>query len=266
MSKKKRRFNINKNNIMNEDIKSEDLENQNQKGNLEELEKLYQKSLRNEVGQGTREQNIDKEQISLCLDYQKFNKKPRKEEIPYICARIASKKVILTLNEFKKAIVMPNGQTFTPAIFCSDENGYFNRENQYWEAQQIFCLDFDAEPPIAFEKVIKRCEEYNIIPILAYSTFSSENNDRFRVIFMNEFKVTDIRVRKVIQLTLEKIFPEIDKNSLDPARLFFGGKEIIYENLNSRIGPDILIQSMCRRMKEKDAHNYSREIKRFCRN
>jgi hypothetical protein len=249
---------------MNEDIKSEDREIQNLKGNLDDLEQLYQRSLRNEERLCTGKQNTDEEQVSLCLDYQKFNNKPRDEEIPYICARIASEKVELPLNEFKKAIVMPNGQTFTPATFCSDEEGRFNRENQFWEAQQIFCLDFDAKPPIAFEEVIKRCEEYDIIPILAYSTFSSENNDRFRVIFMNEFKVTDIRIREVIQLALKEIFPGIDKNSLDPAHLFFGGKEIIYENLSSRICPDILIQSMCRWMKEKDAHNFSRGIKRFC--
>lgn len=156
-----------------------------------------------------------------------------------------------------KQLVYPHGRTWVPAVFS---NGV--RKNSHWLSQQLYGLDFDNG--ITVEQVLERCRDYGIIPCFIYSTFSSVNNSKFRVVFMNDQEITDYRLRTVIQLGLMTMFKESDKSCKDAARLYFGGREILYSNYEARINPIDVVKELCRYISDSDAAHAAREIKKYC--
>ena len=151
------------------------------------------------------------------------------------------------------------GHTFTPAQFNPAV-----RSNANWCRQQLFVLDFDGE--LSFGQVLERCNQYRIMLSLAYSTFSSVNDERFRLVFALGTEINDVRLRAIIQESLFRIFPEADQHCGDAGRMFFGGKDILHFDDKAKVEPPDLIVSMCLYLTENDKHgHFARTIKRFCR-
>lgn len=158
--------------------------------------------------------------INLRIDRLCYKVKPNSYEIAKISNRLSdmiAKEI--PFNEFC-SLIGEQGHSFC----VSDFYGKRNKEN--FKSQQIFALDFDCG--ITYSEVSMRAESYGLPIALAYETLSSENGNRFRIVFVNAFQIDDIRVSEMIMDALIQIFPECDKACRDVSRIFLGGKKIIY--------------------------------------
>ncbi|MBD8523983.1 hypothetical protein [Lysinibacillus fusiformis] len=124
-----------------------------------------------------------------------------------------------------------------------------------WKSQQIFAIDIDNEYKVRnketgkFDKVkyegelyleiqdiLDICSSREIYPSVIYETLSSEKNHRkYRVFFVVDNLVTNESLRERLTMSLVESFfykgyKLSDTSCTDAARLFFGGKQIVYEN------------------------------------
>lgn len=197
--------------------------------------------------------------VKVTLDKFKYYNKPNKSEMAIISKRIARIENIieLTNNQFANYLVQPYGYNWTPTIFKGNI-----RKNSEWDNQQVFGLDFDNG--ITLDEVIERCNKYNIKPNFVYSTFSSVNNNKFRIVFINDHIIEDYRVRTLIQLALMNFLPESDKSCKDACRFYCGGKEIIYHDYEATINVPELIEGLVHYFTHANENNYLKKIKTFC--
>jgi hypothetical protein len=187
--------------------------------------------------------------ISVSIDTKNFKTKPTKSDITLISNRIAKKPQLLEISEFAQKVVLPFANTWTCGVYKDGK-----RNNKSWEKQNIFALDFDSG--ITFDEVMSRCKRYNILPSIAYTTFSSsEKLQKFRVIFTTLFTVKEERVRKLIQISLMTLFPECDKACKDAARLYFGGKNLLLNNSCNKINIVDLVDGVCAYIVEYNKKN-----------
>ncbi|MCT2536559.1 hypothetical protein NC661_03130 [Aquibacillus koreensis] len=203
-----------------------------------------------------KEKNILEEKISVCLDQVGFNKKPKKNEVMQISERIASNSVNLSIEELMNSVTVPNARSFTPALFSDGQ-----RLNQSWKSQQVFALDIDSGLRIG--EAIKLSAEWKVTPTFIYSTFShTEEHQKFRIVFILDEEIQDLRVRNVIQTALTTLFPSSDKNANDAARILFGGMKIEFVHRGIVSVPQILDAVV---HKIKSGSNATREMKKFCK-
>lgn len=176
--------------------------------------------------------------ITLQIDSVSYDHKPHGAEIAAIKPRMSgSQPVTLALDRFAELVTQ--GHSFTPAVL----RGGAKAEN--WSSQQLFCLDIDnedksvtgkhdkkrAEDPLTVEKVLERCSSWWLKPALIYETFSSSPEwQKFRIVFVSEQVITDRAKAEKLQLALIGIFPECDAACKNADRLFFGGKNVLYED------------------------------------
>ncbi|MEH1784286.1 MAG: hypothetical protein V7L23_01455 [Nostoc sp.] len=202
-------------------------------------------------------ENKDVNKHKLLLDNKIYTQKPDQAQAKKISQRLPYCGVEITIEEFAKSIVLPNSKTWVAGYL---EGG---RKNEYWKSQSILALDFDSG--ITFYNVLERLKEYNLNCTLAYSTFSSsEEIPKFRVIFQLEEAITDKSTRDSIQLTLMALFPECHKQCKDAARIYFGGKEIIYGNYDYFLNLPQLLESTRNYVAER-TKNVSQSLKRLDR-
>ena len=121
------------------------------------------------------------------------------------------------------SLVGNEGHAFLTADFHSSKR---NKEN--FKSQQIFALDFDGTA--SFSKVSQIAERFGIPIALAYETYSSVCCDRFRIVFISNCPVYDIRAAQIIIDALIHIFEGCDTACRDVSRIFLGGKSVILEN------------------------------------
>lgn len=195
--------------------------------------------------------------IRCTMDNKNYHVKPDKRDVKAITSRIAGMVVEESLGIIAERLVQPYGRTICPAVFRESK-----RTNNTWDSQQLYGLDFDGG--ITLEEVLKRCKKYNLEPCFAYDTFSSVNNNKFRVFFCNDTEIRDYRLQQVIQLGLLKIFKEADQKCNDGSRLFYGGQNLLYLKSSARINPIDLLKELCRFIHDSDSSNASREIKAYC--
>lgn len=196
------------------------------------------------------------EKISICLDHEGFNQKPDRKEIVRISERIAGHNSTVTIKELMDSITLPDAKSFTPATFVNAK-----RLNQNWKSQQIFALDIDSG--LRIEEAIQLSAKWRVEPTFIYSTFShTDKNHKFRMVFVLNEEIQDLRVRNVIQTALTTLFPTSDKNANDAARVLFGGKKIEFLNKGVVSVPEIL-DGVVRKI--KSGSNSTREMKNFCK-
>ena len=202
-----------------------------------------------------KENIVIKNGIKVCLDSEGFNQKPSKKDIIEISGRIAKQTTEVTVEKLMEFITLPNASTFTPAYF---QNG--KRLNENWVGQQLFALDIDDG--LRIEEAIKLSEEMKVSPTFIYSSFShTEDQHKFRMVFLLNEEIQDSRVRKVIQACLTTLFPVADRNANDEARLLFGGRKIEHIS-DSVITVPQLLDAVVRKIKK--GTNSTREMKKFC--
>lgn len=204
--------------------------------------------------------------IKLCLDLTPFTAKPTNNDIMSISKRIGGCcQQINTIAELQSVIkkISEQGHTFCPATF---KNGTRRKDN--FEQQQIIALDFDNSDPnrsVSIDEVCFRARKYNLGIVAAYETFSSENNNRFRIFFINDAPINDAQVIEAMQLVLGTIFHEADPSCIkDISKMYFGGKREIF--LNEDI-PTINIESVFRALtyylEDQYKNHYREKIMKF---
>lgn len=184
--------------------------------------------------------------------------KPTGKAIAVISNRL--KRTELSYENFRTA-VGEYGCTFSPAIFSG------SRKTKNFIQQQIFALDFDSGIPFCNVKSI--AERYSIPILFAYKTFSyTPEHEKFRVIFALSQVVKDVHTAKIITCILMRIFQHSDKACSDPARMFFGGKGLLYvSKTETKLDVKLLLFSfadyMCEFYGEK---HYTQHLRSFYKN
>ncbi|MCL2619874.1 MAG: hypothetical protein FWD97_02925 [Defluviitaleaceae bacterium] len=216
----------------------------------------------------------------ICLDHKQYTSKPEGYEAGEISNRIASQIKYLKRSNLTSVItnIGAKGQTFCPSTFKNQ-----SRKKENFEQTRFFVLDFDGG--LTLQEVINRAERYDLPMLFAYETFSSlgegKSNmsiDRFRVVFMNDIPITDIRVAQIMIDALLIIFPEADPTSKDISKMYYGGKKVLYLNQSlfsfmytDEAIPSINIESLTRNMThylldKKGITHYKKELEKFARN
>ncbi len=184
-----------------------------------------------------------------------YDTKPSKAEIGYISCNITNCISEIEIEDFAQA-VGENGRPFTPAIF----NG--SRKNENFISQQVYALDFDGGMTI--QEFVERAKKYDVTPSFIYETYSStKNNQRFRVVFKNDCVIDNIKASLILGALLLQLFPEADQCCKDPARMFFGGKKLLYCDKDAEINIKDIAVSMQLFLMDKTLSNYTRTIKNF---
>ena len=128
----------------------------------------------------------------------------------------------------------------------------------------MFALDFDNG--VSYEKIVRISKDYGIPAAFAHHTFSStQASPRFRVVFVNDVRVTDRRAAELIIQMLLRIFEDADRSCKDVSRMFFGGKRLAGPVSGQTINILKLAESFQRKLFVKDEKNYSRAIRRFAK-
>lgn len=184
--------------------------------------------------------------IKIMFDNQKYSNKPDTNEVKKLQNRLQQTEMEIE----DLANNLTQGCTFKPAYLSG-------RTSNDFISQQLFALDFDNNSDIQTE--LNRCKELNINPVFGYTTFShTPEHNKFRLVFCNNEVITDIEERKKLQKSLTLAFPNCDQQVTDSARLFFGGKQLIFESYNNTIkGSDIVAKWY----KENDNNNLKTNIK-----
>ena len=205
-------------------------------------------------------------EIKLSFDYRRLFQKPDTVCVAKISQSIDKSLKLLGKNEIKDFAldVSCNGYTFSPATFKDGR-----RCKESFEQQQLFILDFDNKYPneiISFEQVNERAERYECPILFAYETLSSTNQNKFRVIFLNDVSITDKKTAQAIQLALGTIFSEADPSCYkDISKMYYGGKSILHYSEEIRtINIESIFRNLSFYLKDRyKANHYKEKIANF---
>lgn len=164
--------------------------------------------------------------VNVCLDNERFyNKKSAGKASKKISNRIAGYEVKIPLINLVYEVGQC-GRSFTPAVFKA------NRKVSDFKGMQVFCLDFD-KGELMLQDILNRCASVHLPVVFAYDTFSStEEKRKYRIGFVHIEPITNVDVASFILRILLELFPEADKNCRDTARMFFGGINVAYYDVN----------------------------------
>jgi hypothetical protein len=209
--------------------------------------------------QGCVQENVQ-ECINISLDNVKYTKKPEKWEIAGISNRVGSGIQQLDSASIKSFAenVGQHGISFAPATF---KNGV--RKVEAFEQMQLLALDFDNGVTLA--EVMGRTKKYDLPILFAYETFTSINQNKFRVAFLNNASIDDVRLAKISQNALMEIFPEADRACKDVSQMYFGGKRLLYfDETIPAVDTELLLRNMTFYMKNRRGPtHYKTHIRKF---
>jgi hypothetical protein len=198
--------------------------------------------------------------VKVSLDTVKFSTKPEKREISGISNRLGSSIQHLDAVGIKSFAedVGQHGMSFAPATF---KDGV--RKVDTFEQMQLLALDFDNGA--TFAEVTERAKKYELPILFAYETLTSTNQNKFRVAFLNNAPIEDVKLAEISQHALMEIFPEADKACKDVARMYFGGKKLLYfDEALPTVDTELLLRNMTFYMKNRrKANHYKEHIRKF---
>lgn len=192
---------------------------------------------------------------TFYTDTKPFRSKPSGKEIALINKRFCEVTSDYVTIAHK---VGEQGTTFAPASF------HHKRTNDDFKEENLFALDFDNG--ITFQEIKARSDAYHLPILFAYKTFSwRADHEKFRIVIGFTHTVTDLFTAQSVILVLMELFPECDKACKDPARMFYGGKGLLYLNdRDIQLSPEQLFLSFdtCMRKQYGDKH-YTAHLKKF---
>ena len=153
------------------------------------------------------------------MDTVNFKRKPTSVETAQINNRISEKEA----EEIKWTDFCYSVGVYGYSFCIADFKGERRKEN--FKSQKLFALDFDNT--VKYSVIKERAEKYHLPIALAYETFSSVDLSNFRIVFILNQKIENLKKAETITKILMSIFPECDKKCSDSMRIFFGGKRII---------------------------------------
>lgn len=160
--------------------------------------------------------------VKLSVDTHCIKDTP-KANIPYcvISKTIGNNPQELTLEEIAQTI--ENGYTISSPIY---RNGIRKKENII--EMQLFILDFDGKDGcvLSYSDALKRAEYYDLPVVISYETKSSVDWSRYRLIFLYNEPVRDMRIMDIMNRLLMHIFPEADSTTKDLSKIFLPGRNV----------------------------------------
>lgn len=133
-----------------------------------------------------------------------------------------------------------------------------------WNSQQVFILDFSGA--IIVEEFITKCRKYNLLPAFIYTNlYDSKETNNFRVVFITNEKINDIRVRNLVHKSLITIFSECTSACQGTGRTISGGAAKVYEEYSNTITVLDVYFSVCTEIRVKGGANATRNMKNFCK-
>ncbi|MEN1761743.1 hypothetical protein AAIG11_14750 [Anoxynatronum sibiricum] len=160
--------------------------------------------------------------VTCCIHETSYTKKPGKYDFPTLSCQLPSQEHTVSPSSLA-ACCGSRGHTFSPATF-----GQNQRTAACFQQQQVFALDFDDT--LSLHEVMDRCRQVQLPLSFVYETFSSTKENRFRAVFIHNCSIDSAIVSKIILTMLIGLFPEADKSCIDVARMFFGGKKVLYQH------------------------------------
>ena len=197
--------------------------------------------------------------FKISMDQRGYTSKPKGSEVGDISIRVGNNPMIVNNSNIKKVIdvISTKGYTFAPGTF---EDGL--RRKNHLQQMQLLPLDFDNG--ISYEEVKERAKRYELRSLFDYETLSSIDQNKFRVCFLNNDPITNVKGAEIILGMLHTIFPEADKSCRNVAQMYFGGKNLLH--LDDSV-PTINLKTLTRNMiiylQDRYKTNYIRELRKF---
>lgn len=177
--------------------------------------------------------NMTNNRIKVMIDNVSFDRKPVPADVKKIVPRLGKDSSIkeVTMQELAQTLI--DGYSIKPAICGTKQDE--------WREQQIFAVDVDDGMTI--EAAISKCEEIDMLPAFIYTTFSHIiKGIRFRIVFVLNDIITDFDKGLKIQNTLNGLF-NADQQCKNLNRVFYGGRDIVYEGYDNVIDIEVLLES-----------------------
>lgn len=185
--------------------------------------------------------------MQVYLDNQQFNQKPKNQEIGIITNKIYKQKADLDLRDLAEEIA-EKGRTVMLATYIA------NLKQSELEQQSLLMLDFD-NTDLNNQFTLEQALNDKFIKDNAcfmYRTFSdSKAVDKFRVVFALESELnTADEVTRAYRTLLSK-YPQADRHTINPNRLFFGSNSGFIEiDFNNRLKKSEVVKEVLE-VKEK---------------
>ena len=193
--------------------------------------------------------------VNVHLDAVKYATKP--SDFKEINNRIINNVECIEIRDLAHA-VGTEGCTFVPAVF------HERRKRENFVSQQVFAIDIDHG--LSFDSAMERLRYYKLASAFIYATFSNTpDNNRFRIVFVNDCMVTDRAAAEIMLAMLMEIFPEADKNCKDVSRMFLGGVGLLYEGYGNTINYFDVAISLQMYVKDCSSNNYARKMESIAR-
>lgn len=181
------------------------------------------------------EGRADKMKIVCHISPIAFNHKPSKQEAASVQKSfVGSRPQAVTPKDL--AVKLISGYSIIP--FKADWSRQAQTEGirkEHWTGANVLFLDFDNKDnqyPITHEDVLRIAQRNNIIINFIYSTFSSDTKTpKFRVVIALDEPISSLaEYYFVIDQRIKTLFPQADSSCLTPYKLYFGGRNLLYEN------------------------------------
>lgn len=174
--------------------------------------------------------------FKVHLDIEDQPEKPKEGKVGKISNRITQHTQEVTPAKLAKMATAPHSRTWMPGIM----NG--GRKSDNWAHQQVVAIDIDRG--LSLGQAIERLKSFDLSITFAYSTFSSsEKNDRYRMVIVLQEVISEEQKFRRLSNALKYLFPEMDKQCMTLSHMFYGGREIIFENHSYSADPEKLIEA-----------------------
>lgn len=194
------------------------------------------------------------------LDKMQYESKPKMHEGIITNRLMNSSPTSVSVKELSEAL--SKGQTFTPATFKRID-GVIKRRPEYWDSQQVICIDYDNEIMVDGKKVKDvRTTVDDAIRIhgkttaFIYKTFSyADDHPKFRVIEVLDRPIVDKNEMKSIMDYYSNKYPNADPSSFQLNRMFYGGTGLLWSKFENVISVDRILKDTLKtpiNMKNKD--------------
>lgn len=159
--------------------------------------------------------------IKTMLHNKQFSNKPTSIEAGYIQNTMVIQEI--TVEDLAKEIV--KGRTCRPAVLMG-------AKDSDWAQQQVFMVDIDGG--LRIEDAVVKYKHLN--PAFIYTSFShTKDSHKFRLVFVVDKPILDKDLAKGVIEWLVKEIPECDTSCRNLGRIYYGGKDVAYEDYNARL-------------------------------
>ena len=186
------------------------------------VEKIREPTIKEKAKKINVVQGNKAEKIICYFDNMCYKSKP-KNEVALIKNRIVNNNFTIYQNVKEIAIEILKGKTCIPSAIKGNAD-------KNWRRQQVFLLDFDnkyddidlnesSEKYVTEGQILEYCKSIKLLPSIIYNTFShTEEQHKFRLVFIFEKEITDIEIAKKVQMLLLEKFksfnPDTSKKNL----------------------------------------------------